>query len=93
VALKHAMEVDPKLERTIGVVSKLDRINGEDKVSSIVDVLKNKVVPLAKGYIGVINANPNQVPLIRINYYITHKMAFLLLNFKGKEQFSNGRGS
>jgi hypothetical protein len=61
VALKHAKEVDPELVRTIGVISKLDRIREEDKLLSVVRVLENKTIPLSKGYVGVINANPSQV--------------------------------
>ncbi len=61
MAIKHAKEVDPKLERTIGVVSKLDRITGDEKIKSIVNVLENKTLPLVKGYVGVINASQEEV--------------------------------
>jgi len=63
VALKHAIGVDPKGKRTLGVVSKLDKVAGAEKEKSLLRVLKNETLPLAKGYVGVINANETQVIL------------------------------
>jgi len=49
-ALKLAREVDPKGERTIGVLTKVDIM---DKGTDCMDVLSGKVYPLKRGYIGV----------------------------------------
>lgn len=51
-ALKLAMEVDPYGERTLGVLTKLDLM---DQGTDASEILHNKVIPLRKGYIGVIN--------------------------------------
>ncbi|KAG8177310.1 hypothetical protein JTE90_018336 [Oedothorax gibbosus] len=52
VALKVAEEVDPKRERTIGVLTKLDL---EEAGTNSVDVLENRKLPLQRGYVGVVN--------------------------------------
>jgi replication fork clamp-binding protein CrfC len=49
-ALKLAREVDPEGERTLGVITKMDRVEDGE---SIVPVLDGKVYPLALGYVGV----------------------------------------
>ncbi|XP_031636158.1 dynamin-2-like, partial [Contarinia nasturtii] len=51
-ALKLAREVDPEGNRTIGVITKLDLM---DKGTDAHDVLENRVFPLQRGYIGVVN--------------------------------------
>uniref|UniRef100_A0AAR5QGP6 dynamin GTPase n=2 Tax=Dendroctonus ponderosae TaxID=77166 RepID=A0AAR5QGP6_DENPD len=51
-ALQIAKEVDPKGFRTIGVLTKLDLM---DQGTDAKDVLENKLVPLRRGYVGVIN--------------------------------------
>jgi dynamin 1-like protein len=51
-ALKLAREMDPFGERTLGVLAKLDLM---DPGTHAADVLKNKVIPLRTGYIGVVN--------------------------------------
>lgn len=51
-ALQLAKEVDPRGERTLGVLTKLDLM---DPGTDAADVLLNKVIPLSKGYIGVVN--------------------------------------
>ncbi|RWS22855.1 dynamin-like protein, partial [Leptotrombidium deliense] len=51
-ALKIAREVDPDGERTISVLTKLDIM---DEGTNARDILDNKVVPLKRGYIGVVN--------------------------------------
>jgi len=51
-AIKMAREVDPFGERTLGVLTKLDLMDPGTDGS---DILLNKVIPLRKGYIGVVN--------------------------------------
>lgn len=51
-ALKLARIVDPMGDRTIGVLTKLDLMDPGTDAS---DILLNKVIPLQRGYIGVIN--------------------------------------
>uniref|UniRef100_A0A8D2PGL6 dynamin GTPase n=1 Tax=Zosterops lateralis melanops TaxID=1220523 RepID=A0A8D2PGL6_ZOSLA len=51
-ALKMAKEVDPQGLRTIGVITKLDLM---DEGTDARDVLENKLLPLRRGYIGVVN--------------------------------------
>lgn len=51
-ALILAEEVDPKKIRTIGVLTHLDvMVDGTDAR----DILENKVLPLPRGYVGVVN--------------------------------------
>jgi replication fork clamp-binding protein CrfC len=49
-ALKLAREVDPKGERTVGVITKIDLM---DKGTDCMDILTGKQYPLKRGYIGV----------------------------------------
>ncbi|XP_053791075.1 interferon-induced GTP-binding protein Mx-like [Vidua chalybeata] len=49
-ALKMAQEVDPTGERTIGILTKPDLIDRGTE-EAIVKILRNRVVPLKKGYI------------------------------------------
>lgn len=51
-ALKLVKECDPLGERTLGVLTKLDLMDPGTDAS---DILQNKVIPLRKGYIGVVN--------------------------------------
>jgi dynamin 1-like protein len=51
-ALKLAQAVDPYGNRTVGVITKLDLM---DPGTDACDVLNNKVIPLRRGYIGVVN--------------------------------------
>lgn len=57
-ALKLAREVDPSGDRTLGVLTKLDLMDPGTDAS---DILKNKVIPLRKGYIGVVNRGQKDV--------------------------------
>lgn len=50
-AIKLAREVDPKGDRTIGVVTKLDIMN---RGTDAMDVLQGKLYPLKLGYVGVV---------------------------------------
>ncbi|CAG0891731.1 unnamed protein product [Darwinula stevensoni] len=57
-ALKLARLVDPKGERTIAVLTKLDLM---DRGTDARKVLENKVYPLKRGYIGVVNRSQKDV--------------------------------
>jgi len=57
-ALKLAREVDKRGDRTIGVITKLDLM---DKGTDALNVLQNKVLPLKKGYIGVVNRSQDDI--------------------------------
>lgn len=57
-ALKLAKEVDPDGIRTIGVITKLDLM---DQGTDAKDILENKVFPLRRGYIGVINRSQKDI--------------------------------
>ncbi|CAG9765057.1 unnamed protein product [Ceutorhynchus assimilis] len=51
-ALQIAKKVDPDGFRTIGVITKLDLM---DQGTDAKDILENKLLPLRRGYVGVIN--------------------------------------
>ncbi|GAM22540.1 hypothetical protein SAMD00019534_057150 [Acytostelium subglobosum LB1] len=57
-ALQLAREVDPDGKRTIGVITKLDLM---DKGTDAMDVLTGRVVPLALGFVGVINRSQEDI--------------------------------
>ncbi|XP_053325008.1 dynamin-3 [Spea bombifrons] len=57
-ALKLAKEVDPHGLRTIGVVTKLDLM---DEGTDAQEVLENKLLPLRRGYIGVVNRSQKDI--------------------------------
>lgn len=57
-ALQLAKEVDPLGERTLGVLTKLDLMDPGTDAS---DILYNKVIPLRKGYIGVVNRGQKDI--------------------------------
>ncbi|KAM6980849.1 interferon-induced GTP-binding protein Mx3-like [Aplochiton taeniatus] len=48
-ALKMAQEVDPKGERTLGILTKPDLVD-KGTEENVVEVVNNKVIPLTKGY-------------------------------------------
>lgn len=57
-ALELAKKVDPECKRTICVLTKLDRmIQGTDAC----DQLENKLYPLERGYVGVINRSQEDI--------------------------------
>eukprot|EP00210_Caulerpa_lentillifera_P006853 g6550.t2 len=58
VAISTAKSVDPEGTRTIGVVTKLDIM---DPGTNAVALLKNEVVPLQLGYIGIINRSQRDI--------------------------------
>ena len=49
-ALKISREVDPKGERTIGVITKIDLM---DEGTNALDLLEGSIYPLKLGYYGV----------------------------------------
>jgi hypothetical protein len=51
-ALKLAREVDPEGHRTIGIVTKIDMM---DRGTDAVDILQGRVIPLHRGFVGVVN--------------------------------------
>lgn len=51
-AIQIAKQVDPHGERTVGVITKLDLMDPGTDAS---ELLSNKLIPLQKGYIGVMN--------------------------------------
>ncbi len=57
-ALKMARSVDPEGNRTIGVLTKLDLMDPGTDAS---DMLSNRVIPLRRGYVGVINRGQRDI--------------------------------
>ncbi|XP_046636552.1 dynamin-like isoform X3 [Daphnia pulicaria] len=57
-ALKLAKEVDPAGLRTIGVITKLDLM---DEGTDARDILENKLLPLRRGYVGVVNRSQKDI--------------------------------
>ncbi|XP_030063792.1 dynamin-1 isoform X5 [Microcaecilia unicolor] len=57
-ALKISKEVDPQGQRTIGVITKLDLM---DEGTDAREVLENKLLPLRRGYIGVVNRSQKDI--------------------------------
>lgn len=57
-ALKLAKEVDPEGLRTIGVITKLDLM---DQGTHAKDILENKLLPLRRGYVGVVNRSQRDI--------------------------------
>ena len=57
-ALKLAQAVDPYGNRTVGVLTKLDLMDPGTDAS---DMLSNKVIPLRRGYIGVVNRGQKDI--------------------------------
>lgn len=51
-ALRLAKQVDPDGERTIGILTKIDLM---DRGTDALDMLSGKLVPLRRGFIGVVN--------------------------------------
>ena len=57
-ALKLAREVDPSGARTIGVITKLDLM---DEGTDAREILENRLLPLRRGYIGVVNRSQKDI--------------------------------
>ncbi|XP_034558380.1 dynamin-3 isoform X2 [Notolabrus celidotus] len=57
-ALKLSKDVDPQGLRTIGVITKLDLM---DEGTDAREILENKLLPLRRGYIGVVNRSQKDI--------------------------------
>jgi len=57
-ALKIAKEFDPQGTRTIGVITKLDLM---DEGTDARAILENKLLPLRRGYVGVVNRSQKDI--------------------------------
>lgn len=57
-ALKLARELDPRGERTIGILTKLDLMDPGTDAS---EVLHNRVIPLQRGYVAVVNRGQRDI--------------------------------
>ncbi|CAN9500635.1 unnamed protein product [Ophioblennius macclurei] len=57
-ALKLAKDVDPQGQRTIGVITKLDLM---DDGTDARNILENRLLPLRRGYIGVVNRSQKDI--------------------------------
>jgi len=57
-ALKLAREVDPLGDRTVGVLTKIDLMDPGTDAS---EMLNNRVIPLRRGYVGVINRGQKDI--------------------------------
>eukprot|EP00741_Cyanophora_paradoxa_P007100 tig00001086_g6871.t1 len=57
-ALQLARAVDPDGNRTVGVITKLDLM---DKGTDASDILTGRVIPLKRGYIGVVNRSQQDI--------------------------------
>lgn len=51
-SIQIAKEVDKKMDRTIGVITKIDIIQDEDSKNQIKKILQNEILELKYGYIG-----------------------------------------
>ncbi|XP_063747074.1 dynamin 3a isoform X3 [Eleginops maclovinus] len=77
-ALKLAKDVDPQGQRTIGVITKLDLM---DKGTDARNILENRLLPLRRGYIGVVNRSQKDIVgkkdvkaalLAEKNFFLSH---------------------
>ena len=57
-ALKLARRVDPDGFRTLGVITKLDLM---DEGTDARDIFEGKLLPLKKGYVGVVNRSQKDI--------------------------------
>ena len=68
--------MDPDGLRTIGVVTKLDLM---DQGTDARDILENRLMPLRRGYIGVVNRSQKDIDgkkEIKVNYLKSGKSKF-----------------
>ncbi|XP_026160533.1 dynamin 3a isoform X2 [Mastacembelus armatus] len=77
-ALKLAKDVDPQGQRTIGVITKLDLM---DEGTDAREILENRLLPLRRGYIGVVNRSQKDIDgkkdikaalLAERNFFLSH---------------------
>ncbi|KAJ2706455.1 Dynamin- GTPase protein [Coemansia sp. IMI 203386] len=69
-SLKFAREVDPKGNRTIGVITKIDLM---DRGTNSLDILTGRVYPLRLGFVGVVNRSQEDT---QSNKPIAESLAF-----------------
>jgi dynamin GTPase len=75
-ALKLAKEVDPQGSRTIGVITKLDLM---DDGTDAREILENRLLPLRRGYIGVVNRSQKDIDVKKdIQYAMQSERKFFL---------------
>ncbi|KAM9324777.1 dynamin-3 [Gastrophryne carolinensis] len=88
-ALKLSREVDPQGLRTIGVITKLDLM---DEGTDAREILENKLLPLLRGYVGVVNRSQKDIDgkkdiqsalLGERNFFITHPAYKHMADFMG----------
>jgi len=76
-ALKLAREVDPDGNRTIGILTKLDLV---DDGVDVLDALEGKVIPLKKGYVGIVNRSQAEINSNTLLQEIRRKERAFFLN-------------
>ena len=75
-ALQMAREVDREGKRTIGVLTKLDLM---DPGTDAMDMLSGRVIPLQRGYVGVINRSQADIKTnVTIRQSVAKENAFFL---------------
>jgi replication fork clamp-binding protein CrfC len=78
-ALKLAKQVDPQMNRTLGVLTKLDLM---DAGTNACEMLTNSVYPLKLGYLGVINRSQADIELnVSIEESLEAERRFFAENF------------
>ncbi len=60
-AIRLAKMVDPRMVRTLGVLTKPDTVEKGPDLNELVDVLSNKVLQLKKGYFVIKNRSMNEI--------------------------------
>ncbi len=60
-AISLAKRVDPKMVRTLGVLTKPDTVQKGPDLKVLVDVLSNKVLHLKKGYFVIKNRSTKEI--------------------------------
>ena len=77
-ALKHSLSVDPKGSRTLGVLTKLDKLEEGSDTDRVVAILQNQTKPLKLGYIGVVNRTQNQIDR-NVNIESAKKVSYIII--------------
>ncbi|OLN95442.1 Protein msp1, mitochondrial [Colletotrichum chlorophyti] len=88
-ALRASRRVDPRGERTIGVVTKLDLVDAPRGAS----ILSDKQYPLRLGYVGVVSKVPQTSTLFKRSGSITAAIAKNENNFFSAHPLEFGEGS
>ncbi|KFG29557.1 dynamin-related protein DRPA, partial [Toxoplasma gondii RUB] len=72
-SLKIAREVDPEGLRTVGVVTKVDTL---EEGADCSEVLRNRVIPLKRGYVGVVCRGQRQAAEMSIRDGLKEEESF-----------------